>query len=39
MEIAVFLADHYAVRLIRGFVRLRPGLRKSFVELIELAGV
>ena len=37
-EFAAFMADHYAARLFRGFVKLRPGLRKSFVELIELAG-
>ena len=37
-ELAAFMADHYALRLVRGFVKLRPGLRKSFVELIELAG-
>ena len=37
-ELATFMADQYAVRLIRGFVKLRPELRKSFVALIELAG-
>lgn len=38
-ELAAFMAGDYAGRLVRGFVRLRTGLRKSFVELIELAGV
>ena len=37
VELAVFMADHHAARLIRGFVRLKPALTKGFVELIELA--
>jgi transcriptional regulator with XRE-family HTH domain len=38
VELAVFMADHHAVRLVRGFVRLKPALKKGFVELIELVG-
>jgi len=37
-ELAAFMADQHTVRLIRSYVKLRPELRKSFVELIELAG-
>ena len=37
-ELAAFMAEHYAARIVRGFVKLTPGLKKRFVELIELVG-